>query len=128
MKPVELLMHRRQIAAWLKADQVQVVLWRSEKIQTPTAAWVEGDPLPLAPQWVRLIPFKRRLTDMVFNNTAGKVEDLPYVMVGDHNLNVKQDDTFTWEGQEYKVDSIDVKREVRIAAAVDYRGGDPENE
>ena len=128
MNRVELMMRRREIAAWLKADQIQVILWRSEKIETPAAGWVEGDPLPLAPQWVRLVPFKRRLTDMVFNTTAGPVEDLPYVLVGDYTLDVRQGDTFTYNEQEFKVEAVDIRRDDRVAAAVDYMGGDPENE
>jgi hypothetical protein len=127
MNRVELLMHRREIAAYIKADYVTVVLTPRKKVRTPSGAWVWEDQAPRRPQRVRLVPYKRRLTDFVVNNTAGNVERLPYVLVGDHTMEVAQDDRFQVGDEKFVVKWVDIQREVRMAAGVDYLGGDSAN-
>lgn len=125
VKGVELVMSRRQIDAMIKADPILVTFRRKSKINTPDGGWVWGSPTPLpTPQEVRLIPFKRRMTEFLVNTELGDLPDLPYVLLGRYNLNIQKDDLFTYENQEFEVKTLDIgEPEVKVAAHIDYYGG-----
>ena len=116
-------MGRRQVRALILADPISVRFIRREKISTPSGGWRWGLETVLAPQRVTLIPFKRRMTEFLVNTELGDVPDLPYVMLGEWNLDVKEGDTFTHLGEKYEVKTIDLAdRETKTAAHVDYYG------
>jgi len=119
---IERVMGRRQIEALILADPIDIVLIRREKIPAPGGGWRWGPSTPLDPQQVTLIPFKRRMTEFLVNTEMGEVPDLPYVLVGRWNLDIERDDTFTYNGDQFEVKTIDIKEEIRIAAQVDYYG------
>lgn len=116
-------MARRQIAALIKADPVNIVLKRKLKIDVPGGGWRWGPETTLRPQTVTLVPFKRRLTEFLVNTELGDVPDLPYTIIGYPNLDIQKDDVFDWEGDTFIVRTLDIKEEVRVAAQVDYLGG-----
>lgn len=118
-------MERRQIKAIIQADKVELVFLRSERIDDHAGSWYKGPVQALPPQECALIPFKRRMTEFLVNTELGNVPDLPYVLLGFHTLDVKRGDIFMFQGDKYEVQTIDIKREVRIAAHVDYFGGSP---
>lgn len=123
LSQVELIMARRQIAALINADPVSITLMRREKLPTPGGGWRWGPETPLPPQTVTLVPFKRRMTEFLINTELGDIPDLPYTIVGPPTLNIMKDDIFTWEGDQFIVQELDIKVEVRVAAHVDYFGG-----
>lgn len=125
LKGVELVASRRQIEAFIKADPVKVIFLRKTKIETADGGWRWSDPLPLPkPQQVRLIPFKRRLTEFLKNTELGDVSDLPYVLLGKHTLDVEKGDLFSIDGQKFEVKTLDLAEpEVKTLAQVDYYGG-----
>lgn len=125
VKGVELVAARRQIDAMIKADPVAVVFRRKTKVETADGGWKWSDLLPLPdPQEIRLIPFKRRMTEFLKNTELGDVSDLPYVILGRHNLDVAKEDIFTINDQVYQVKTIDTAEpEVKTACQVDYYGG-----
>jgi hypothetical protein len=132
MSPVALIAERRQIDAIIGADPVEVVFMRSEKIPTPDNSFYWGPRTPVYkpgtqndPQRVAMVPFKRRLTDMLINTEIGDVELVPYTLVCRHDADVKRGDEFELDGEQYKVKWIDIKKQVRITAGVDYQGGEP---
>lgn len=132
MPPTNLIMERRQIEAIIKADPVELVFMRSEKVSTPDNSWTWGPPTPIYkpgtqndPQTVAMIPLKRRLSDMINNTELGDVIELPYTLVCFHDADVKRNDTFEIDGEKYCVKWLDIKRQVRKTAGVDYYGGDP---
>lgn len=127
LKGVELIQARRQIDAMIRADAVMVTFLRREKVDTGDGGWRWGELAPLpAPQQIALIPFKRRMTEFLKNTELGEVSDLPYVLLGRYNLNVRKHDRFVISGQEYEVKTIDMgEPEVKTAAQVDYYGGGP---
>ena len=122
MSPVARVMERRQIDALIKADPVDVVFHRRSRIDTPGGGWKWGPETSLPPQEVALIPFKRRMTEFLANTELGNVPDLPYVLVGRHDLDIQRDDWFIHLGDKFQVQTIDLKTEVRVAAQVDYFG------
>ena len=113
-------MGRRQIDALINADPIGVRFRRREKVQTTSGGWTLGPEQILAAQEITLIPFKRRMTEFLIDTQEGNIADLPYVLVGRYTLNIQEGDRFTVNGEEFRVETIDVKREIRIAAHVDY--------
>lgn len=128
MDRIELLMQRRQMQAYIEADSSSFKLFRKTRVRTPAGGWKWSDPVALDPQPGRLIPFKRRMVDFVVSTTAGQTEKLPYVLVGYHDLDVQQGDTFSYNDAEFVVKEVDPNRDIRTAAMVDYIGGDSANE
>lgn len=121
---VELVMARRQIDALIKADPAEVVFRRKSKVELPDGGWRWGDPVPLPKQEVCLIPFKRRMTEFLKNTELGDVPDLPYLLLGRHNLDIEPNDLFTYNGDEFQVKTVDLAEpEVKTAAQIDYFGG-----
>lgn len=118
-------MARRQIDAMIKADPVDVVFKRKTKVDLPDGGWKWSAALPLPKaQEVRLIPFKRRMTEFLVNTELGDVSDLPYVILGRHDLDLKKGDTFTISDQEFEVKTLDISEaEVKTTGQVDYYGG-----
>lgn len=123
MDRVEEIMSRRQIQAIIAADSISVILYRSLKISDGAGGFIQGPKNPLPPQTAALIPFKRRLTEFLVNTEMGDVPDLPFVLLGMPTLDVMRGDTFTWQGDSFEVQTIDIKTNVRVAAHVDYFGG-----
>jgi len=122
---IERLASRRQIEALIRADPTEVQFQRRTKVDTPSGGWKWIDPpVVLQPQTVAMVPFKRRMTEFMVDTQFGEVPDLPYVIVGKHDLDVKRGDVFTVGDQVFQVQTIDIKRDIRVAAQVDYYGGD----
>lgn len=119
------VMERRQIKAIIEEDPVDLIFRRAPLVRQADNSYAEGPEVSLEPQRVTLIPFKRRMTEFLVNTELGNVPDLPYVMVGEHDLNVRRGDRFTFQGDEFEVQTLDIKKEVRVAAHVDYFGGAP---
>lgn len=119
----ERLMARRQIAELIRRDATVIHIQRKVKIpNTETGGWVWGDPVTLPPQTVAFIPFKRRMTEYMVDTQYGNVPDLPYVVIGSPELDIAIGDTFIVDDECFEVKELDIKREVRIAAQVDYYG------
>lgn len=123
----ERIMARRQIDALIRADPVDIVIWRKLRVPDGAGGWRWSAPTPILdgePQRVTLIPFKRRMTEFLVSTELGNVPDLPYVVVGYHTLNIQREDTFTYNGDTFEVQTVDIEqKDVRIAAHVDYFGG-----
>lgn len=119
---VERIMARRQIDALILSDPVSLEFERQEKVSTPGGGWRWGAEVKLEPQQVALIPFKRRMTEFLVDTQYGEIPDLPYVLLGRYNLNVEEKDSFWFQGEQFVVQTIDLKREIRTAAHVDYFG------
>jgi len=123
MSPTQVVMERRQIAALIRSDPVEIILHRREKITQPGGGWAWGPETPLEPQTVALVPFKRRMTEFLVATEIGEVPDLPYTVLGYHDLDIEPKDWFLWQGDKFEVITVDIKQQVRIAAHVDYFGG-----
>lgn len=117
-------MARRQIAAMIEADWILVTFRRRPRVETADGGWTFGPEVALAPQKVRLIPFKRRMTEFLANTELGDVPDLPYILLGRHNLDIQRGDRFTYAQEEFEVKTLDIAEpEVKVVAHVDYYGG-----
>jgi len=125
MNPVELLMRRRNVLAFIEADSIEVVFTRETKTKTPAGGFITSwAPLSVC-QIARIIPSKRRYAYTGVNTEAGQIPLWPYILEGLYNMDIKVDDKFTWDGQEYQVKSIEPDREEKTIAAIDFFGPRP---
>lgn len=122
MKPVERIMSRRQIRAMVEADEFQLVLTRRAKVDLPDGGWRWGPEVVLPPQTATLLPYKRRMSDMVIDTEQGDLTVYQYLVVAEGPLDILRDDEFEHLDRKFRVDSVDVKTEVRTSASVIYLG------
>jgi len=121
---------RKVMGAFIKADGRSIVLMRPTFSTTPTGGYVKGDYSTLDAQIFRLVPYKRRLTDLTTSKADGEIPLLPYVLVGAFDSDVERMDEFTLDGVFYRVQGIephtnDRVRTDRVVAqliALDERG------
>lgn len=123
--PVELRVQRKITTAYIAAEPNEVVLNRPNYITT-AGGGKRKDPnnptTPLAPQKVRLVPFKKRMTIFNHDKPEGNVDNLPYVLIGEWDMDIEKSDELTWDGGRYKVHSIEPTRSFRTAANLSYTG------
>lgn len=119
---IENLVEKRQTTAYIRAEPVLLVLKRPSLVKTGAGGLRQGTPTPLPPQKVRLIPFKRRLTKLTRDTPEGDIINLPYVLMGFWDMNIKVGDEFEYEDGQYKVESIEPNRAFRTLANITYAG------
>lgn len=100
---------RRNLDAFIKADPIEVTLSRPTKVDAGNGGWKPGIPVTLNPQQMRLVPFKRRVSDDVQNTQDGQLMLAPYILVGRYNIDVQKGDEFTHNDLSYRVHSIEPK-------------------
>lgn len=124
MNAVELVVRRRLVRAFVQADAVSVqFIRRTARAKSEAGGWVASVSAPLLPQTVRIIPSKRRYDHGLVNSEAGEIPHTEYLLLGLHNLDVAVDDTFTWQGDTYKVVGISLlEREERTLCAITFQG------
>jgi hypothetical protein len=123
MNRTELVMRRRNVAAFIAADPASVSFLRqgpSEK--TSAGGRVRPAPRTLDPQRVRIVHNTRRYHDSLVNSEAGEIPDAKYLMLGSHTLDVEKDDSFEWLGHHYKVKGIHPFRTESTLCAIDFDG------
>lgn len=123
---VELIMRRRVVKAFIKADVMPLVLTRElPAVKNPeTGGYVRasGDPSVLDPQDMRIIQNVRRYTDGLVNAEAGDIPNTEYRLLAEWNADIEEDDTFIWEGEHYYVSGIHEARDESIFASIDLLG------
>ena len=120
---IERIMGRRQVDAIIRADPAVITLVRRAKVSTPDGGWRWDSPATLPPIEVSIVPAKRRLSEMLVNTELGDVVDYPYVILARWNTDIRRNDRFTWNGDQFEVQSIHIKQEQEVIALVDYYGG-----
>lgn len=98
---------RRVMYRFIQADGRSIPLQRPTFSHTATGGYVRGNYSSLPPQLFRLVPYKRRLTDLTTPTADGEVPTLPYVLVGLYNSNIQPMDEFTLDGVFYRVQGIE---------------------
>lgn len=123
MNHTELIMRRRVVLAFIKADPVEVsFVRRSTPTRTAAGGLVNVPDEPLVPQQARIIQNKRRYDNGLVNSEAGSIPDTTYLLLGMHTLDVKKDDVFWWMGNEYKVTGIHPTRTETKLCSIDFNG------
>lgn len=119
----EVLVQRRLLKAFLEAEPIRLSIQRPTITATPGGGKTKSNPRVLAPQTFRLVPFKKRLTTMTRDTPDGNIVNLPYVLIGEHDADVRPGDSFEHNGGMYDVISpAEPRTDYRLAFQVTYRG------
>lgn len=123
MNPVELLMRRRNVRAFIKADPVNIVVLRQgPSVKTPAGGYIKGTIQTLDSQEGRIVLNKRRFNPGVINSEAGDITETDYLLIGQHTFDLEVGDVFHWLGQQYKVIGIHLNRQESLLASIDLLG------
>jgi hypothetical protein len=125
MNPAELIVRRRLVLAFIRADPISVQFSRRPaRLKTESGGWVKSSapPTSIPRQIVRIIPSKRRFDNGLVNAEAGEIPRSEYLLLGPHTLDVTVDDEFQWGDNHYKVSGIFPSREERTLCSVDALG------
>lgn len=109
-----LLMLRQVMREFILANYRTIQLRRPHFSKTEAGGYVRSNWEVVEPQQFRLIPFKRRITDQALEVADGEIPNLPYVLVGFHDCNLKRNDEFFYNGGYYRVLGVEPNTEDRV--------------
>lgn len=123
MNHIEMVMRRRLVRAFIDADPVDIVFTRvGELVPTPAGGTIRAASTVLSSQRARIVQAKRRYDNGLINSEAGYIPDTEYLLLGNHTLDVKKDDSFQWRGQNWWVTGIHPTRTESLLCSIDFRG------
>lgn len=105
---------RKVMAAFLKADGRSITLQRPEFTRTDAGGYVKGNYTALPPQLFRLVPYRRRLTDLTTPTADGEVPTIPYALIGVYNSNIQRMDEFELDNVFYRVQGLEPHTNDRV--------------
>lgn len=128
MSHAELVMRRRNVRAFIKADSISIELMRpGTPTPSPAGGLVPAAPSALAPQEGRIVLNKRRFTAGLVNSEAGEIPDTDYLLIMEYNRDVAVDDKFKYRGDNYKVTGIYGARTESFLCSIQFSGPDNRN-
>jgi hypothetical protein len=122
---VERVMGRRQVDAEINSDPIIIFPERRTKIEDGAGGWTWSTWTPVTEQGfeVAITTAKRRLSDMIVGTELGDVVRAPYIVIARHDVDLRRDDQFDWNGDRFYVCGIQIKTDVQITAQIDYLAG-----
>ena len=108
----EIKLRRKNLTAFIAADSVSVSLTRYPRIDDGAGGWVKGPPTIIAPQVMRLVPYKRRLSTLTDMVTAGEIPNVQYSLIAQYNADVERYDEFDLNGEAMKVIGVEPKSHI----------------
>lgn len=127
MNLVELVMRRRNVLEFIKADPIDLVLSRkAPPVRSAAGGWVQSPDavVELASQLARIVQNKRRYNNGIVNSEAGDIPHTDYLLIGKHSLDVEVNDTFIWLGEHYQVTGIHKARTESFLCSIDLLGAE----
>jgi hypothetical protein len=118
--PIELAVQRKLTAAFIAADSLTLTLLRATQTADGEGGVVTGDPAPLAPQTMRLIPMRDGAEGRF--TADGKMVVPEYMLMGTHAANMERGDEFYLEGKRYELLFVQQNKQYEKKAEVAYRG------
>lgn len=94
---------RKVMTEFIKADGRSIRLQRPSLERTPTGGFRKAAWEVKPEQTFRLVPYKRRLTDLVKQMADGEIPHILYVLVGYWDADVERMDEFELDGAYYRV-------------------------
>jgi len=113
MNATQLRMQRTVMAEYINADPVTISFRRYPKLDDGAGGWIKGPVQNVAPQVMRLVPYKRRLTNLTDHTADGDIPNVQYSLVATIDVDVQRWDEFTLNGAEYKVMGVEPKTQNR---------------
>lgn len=123
MKQTELIMRRRVVKSFIKADSVLISVSRKAVPQKSAAGgYTQGIISVIPPQQARIVLNKRRFNNGLVNSEAGEIPHTDYLLIADHAKDFKADDEFVWLGENYKIVALYGARTESILCTIDLLG------
>lgn len=123
MHKAELVMRRRNVLEFIKADPIKVAFTRAgELAKTNSGGKVRQPSAVLPAQRVRIVLNKRRYTNGLVNSEAGEIPHTDYLLIGMHTLNVEVNDRFQFNGDNYQITGIYGARTESHLCSIDFFG------
>lgn len=98
---------RKVMAEFIRADKRDIALRRPLFEKTDTGGYLKTNWSILPEQEFRLVPYKRRLSDLIKVVDAGDIPHINYVLVGFYNCDIQVADEFELDGAYYQVEGIE---------------------
>lgn len=111
---VELRLRRQTMTVYIAADPVTVVFTRYPRIDDGAGGWRKGVAEQVAPQVMRLVPYKRRLSALTDMVTPGEIPNVQYSLIGQYNADVQRYDEFELGGEWMKVIGVEPKGDASV--------------
>lgn len=105
MNRAELLARRKNVAAFVKADPIELLIFRPKPaVKNPlTGGKVKAEDEELLPQEARIVQNVRRFTSGVEHAEAGDIPNSQYRLIATYATDLEPLDKFMWQGEWYKV-------------------------
>jgi len=124
MNQAELVMRRKAIWAFIKADPVKIELEHDpEPTKTASGGLVKGPAVLRAPQTARIVQNVRRYTNGLVDSEAGFIPHTNYLLIAPHNFQVEENDRFTYNGSIWRISGINPIRHESTLCSIDFLGG-----
>ena len=119
---IELRMMRRNTTAFIAADDRQITLTRTPRLNNGTGGTRPGTPTPLPTQTLRLLP-QAESTSTERTLPDGRVVKPTWVLLGDYTADMLRGDTFPLpDGTTGEVVYVHEKRDYEVKGEVISRG------
>ncbi len=126
MNRAELLMRRKQVVAFVKADPFELIVHRPQPaVKNPlTGGMIKSGDAELLPQEARIVQNVRRFTSGVEHAEAGDIPNSQYRLIATYATDLEPLDKFMWQGEWYKVmeHGIHRARVESVYAAIELLG------
>jgi hypothetical protein len=106
---IEIQARRRNLQIYINADPVTVIFTRYPRVDDGAGGWRKGPAIQTAPQVMRLVPYKRRLSSLTDMVTPGEIPNAQYSLVAAYNADVQRYDEFQLHGEWMKVIGVEPK-------------------
>lgn len=120
ISPAELLIQQQLTKTFIAADWLEVTLERSEWVSDGSGGSVRQDPVPLAPQRMRLIPLGDGAQERT--TASGEAVTPTYMLMAEHDADMERWDEFMVGGRRYEVVFINENQQYEKKGEAAYRG------
>ena len=103
MDAAELRVHRLNTEAFINADPVSLVLYRTTRTRTASGGYKDSEAPLASPQTFRLIPASDRMPEIRDSN--GRAVVPVYTLLGSHSADMERWDRFQLNGVWYEIAS-----------------------
>ncbi len=125
MNAIELMMRRRNVLEFIKADPITLVLTRkAAPAKTAAGGYTRDTPEPITAQRARIVQNRRRYNPGIVNAEAGDIPHTDYLLLGMHTLDVEVNDEFKWIDENYRVTGIHKARTESTLCSIEMLGPD----
>lgn len=122
-------MRRRVVKAFIQADPVSITVTRpGGVVETAAGGRIRNAPTILLPQQARIVQNKRRYTAGIVNSEAGDIPHTDYLLIAEHTKDFKENDTFEWQNEHYRILGIYALRTESILAGIVMLGNENRGE